>query len=44
MLVYILYVALGLFQIAATISGIEYWLGLHWFFAGLMPYSLPGRL
>lgn len=33
---YILYLALGIFQIAGTISGIEYWLGLHWFFAGLI--------
>lgn len=33
---YILYLALGLFQIAATIAGIQYWLGLHWLFAGLI--------
>ena len=28
--------SLGLFQIAATIAGVEYWLGLHWFFAALI--------
>jgi hypothetical protein len=30
---FILFLALGLFQLAATIAGLEDWLGLHWFFA-----------
>lgn len=35
-LVYFLFLALGLFQIAATIAGIEHWFGLHWFFAAII--------
>ena len=31
-----LYLVLGLFQISATIAGIEHWLGIHWFFAGII--------
>lgn len=30
------YLLLGLFQIVATIAGIEHWLGIHWFFAGII--------
>ncbi len=33
---FILYLGLGLFQIAATIAGIEHWFGIHWFFAGII--------
>jgi hypothetical protein len=33
---FILYMALGLFQIAATIVGIEHWLGIPWFFAAII--------
>lgn len=30
------YLLLGLFQLVATIAGIEHWLGIHWFFAGII--------
>jgi hypothetical protein len=33
---YILYLGLGIFQITATIAGIERWLGIHWVFAGII--------
>ncbi len=33
---FILYLGLGLFQIAGVTAGIEYWLGIHWFFAGII--------
>jgi|SRR5882672_370866 len=35
-LAFILYLGLGIFQMAAAIAGIEHWLGIHWFFAGLI--------
>lgn len=37
---YILYLTLGLFQIAATIAGIEHWPGLHWLIAGTIALFL----
>jgi hypothetical protein len=30
---YVLYTFLGLFQIAATIAGVQHWLGIHWIVA-----------
>lgn len=37
-LAYVLYLGLGLFQIAATIAGIQYWLGFHWLIAAVIAF------
>lgn len=39
-LAYVLYLGLGLFQIAATIGGIQYWLGFHWLVAAIIAFFI----
>ena len=37
---FVLYLVLGLFQVAATIGGLEVWFGLHWFLATVIALFL----
>ena len=39
-LVYIAYVILGLFQLAAIMAGLEAWVGLHWIIAAFLAFFL----
>ncbi len=36
----ILYLLLGVFQLAATFAGLEVWVGLHWIIAGPLAFFL----
>ena len=37
---FVLYVILGLFQVAATIGGLQVWFGLHWLLATVIALFL----
>lgn len=38
--IFIGYIALGLFQLAAVMAGLETWLGLHWMIAGPLAFFI----
>ncbi|MFQ2917789.1 hypothetical protein ACK3YF_00920 [Aeromonas allosaccharophila] len=39
-LVFIAYIILGLFQLAAVMAGLEDWIGLHWIIAALLAFFI----